>query len=59
VTVNESIDSAPAWSPDGARLLFRTARNRNNASYVININGLEPANLTNNNADDTAPVWSP
>jgi Tol biopolymer transport system component len=59
VTADESIDSTPAWSPDEARLPFRTARDRNNESYVINVNGLEPANLTNNNADDTAPVWPP
>jgi len=59
VTADESIDSTPAWSPDGARLPFRTACNRNNASYVINGDGLEPVNLTNNDVDDIAPVGSP
>jgi len=51
-----------AWSPDGQRLAFSSARNGGRTDiWVVNRDGSGLRNLTPNtpNWDDSAPTWSP
>jgi dipeptidyl aminopeptidase/acylaminoacyl peptidase len=53
-------DSAPHWSPDGARLAFLSDRDSGKAQiYVIDITGGEARKLTTIPQGAGAPVWSP
>ena len=62
LTDNPAIDSDPAWSPDGARILF--ASNRGSPAtdgsdiYVMNADGSNVSRLTND-GQSRAPAWSP
>ena len=49
----------PAWSPDGTRIAFESARDGNEEIYVMNADGSGLARLTNNPAWDGGPAWSP
>jgi Tol biopolymer transport system component len=53
--------SAPAWSPDGQRILFVRVGwgNSNSEILVMNADGSRQRNLTRNPASDGDPVWSP
>ncbi len=53
------VDTSPAWSPDGTRILF--ARWVGNAPdiFVIDADGTHLARLTDNPGQDFEPVWSP
>jgi len=53
------IDGKPTWSPDGSYIAFQSSRNGNWEVYIIDINGTNLINLTNNVADDNQPSWSP
>jgi TolB protein len=68
LTNNAAEDSRPAWSPDGSRIAFTSDRDDGDDEvcvmcddevYVMNADGTDPRNLTNNPAGDTQPVWSP
>ncbi len=48
---------SPAWSPDGTRLAFMTARDGNWEVYAINIDGTGETNLTNDPQHNTFPDW--
>ena len=52
-------DTAPAWSPDGKRVAFTSARSGNWELYLIGAAGGKETQLTNNLAVDVAPTWSP
>ena len=52
-------DVEPDWSPNGARIVFRSERDGNAEIYVMNANGSGVVRLTNNPATDMQPVWSP
>ncbi len=54
-----AVDSAPTWSPDGAKIAFYSDRDGNTEIYVINADGSGVTRLTNNAAIDFAPTWSP
>lgn len=41
------------------KILFNTTRDDNFEIYVMDTNGAQQTNLTNNLADDVNPVWSP
>ena len=55
---------APIWSPDGRKILFQAKRDGNWEIYIIDTDGSNEKNLTNNPASDysplpTFPSWSP
>ena len=61
-------DYSPSWSPDGKQIAFMSSRDghvdpRHGAPtyeiYVMDADGGNPQNLTNNPADDRVPSWSP
>ena len=52
-------DSAPAWSPDGGRVAFMSARDGNWEIYVVDLANPKPRRLTTNPANDGLPAWSP
>jgi Tol biopolymer transport system component len=54
-----SVDHFPAWSPDGSRIAFVTDRDGNFEIYVMNVDGTNTINLTNNPATEFNPTWSP
>ncbi|MGH2944202.1 MAG: TolB family protein, partial [Solirubrobacteraceae bacterium] len=59
-------DSAPAWSPDGARIAFESNADVGGANperdmevWVMDADGANPTQLTRNTAHDEGPAWSP
>ena len=62
ITHNDGIDSAPSWSPDGARIAFTRAAATGIDIFVVSRDGGEPRRLTNMTATGrmaTSPHWSP
>jgi len=60
---HSSTDFAPVWSPDGNKIAFVSVRDGNLEIYVMNADGSNQINLTNNPASDgsqgAGPCWSP
>ncbi len=52
-------DSEPNWSPDGTKIVFSSFRDDNGEIYVMNSDGTNLRNLTNDPSDDVNPTWSP
>jgi dipeptidyl aminopeptidase/acylaminoacyl peptidase len=58
-------DEAPAWSPDGSRIVFVSARQDDwdteltNDLYVVAADGGEPEAVTHGDGWYEAPAWSP
>ena len=66
LTNNPADDRGPAWSPDGTRIVFMSMRDGHIIDfaptyeiYVMDADGGNPQNLTNNPSDDRYPSWSP
>ena len=67
LTDNSDGDADPVWSPDGKRIAFKSDRDGHvnvhgwptHDIYVMDADGSNPQNLTNNPADDWDPSWSP
>ena len=59
VSDTPGIDDAPAWSPDGGRILFESNRDGDREIYRMNADGSGQANLTGNSGQDHEPSWSP
>ena len=57
----ESICPVFAKAPDTPKIIFGTHREEegNRELYLINSDGSEPVNITNNRADDVSGKWSP
>jgi Tol biopolymer transport system component len=49
----------PWWSPDDARIVFATRRDGDSEVYVMNADGSDPVNLTNDIAHDLPGNWAP
>jgi Tol biopolymer transport system component len=62
LTTGPGIDEAPAFSPDGKRVVFsRTLRavSRSSELYSVGVSGDEPTRLTQNGVEDVNPAFSP
>jgi Tol biopolymer transport system component len=60
LTNNSSLDSDPAWSPDGTKLAFVSNRDGGNVEiYRMNADGSGQTRLTTSPAYDADPAWSP
>lgn len=49
----------PAWSPDGAKIVFYSDRDGASEIYVMNADGPGQTRLTNNPSQDLLPALSP
>jgi Tol biopolymer transport system component len=49
----------PAWSPDGRRVAFASAREGSLDIYVMDVDGTGTQRLTSTKEDDGHPTWSP
>jgi dipeptidyl aminopeptidase/acylaminoacyl peptidase len=61
LTTGAKRDSAPRWSPDGARLAFLSEREgvKGTQLYVLPVEGGEALRLTTIKRGVSSPVWSP
>ncbi|MBC8469778.1 MAG: DUF3160 domain-containing protein [Planctomycetes bacterium] len=60
LTDNSRSDMSPCWSPDGKKIAFESERSLRSAIYIINADGSEKKQITNNDNDrDSSPCWSP
>jgi TolB protein len=67
LTQDPSFDDSPAISPDGRQIVFLTARHDLNPQfpnlkyeiYLMNVDGGNPRRLTNTEAAEDHPAWSP
>jgi len=67
LTIDSTFDDSPAISPDGSQVAFLTARhdpdpqfpNLKYEIYIINSNGSNLRRLTNTEAAEDHPAWSP
>ena len=57
LTIHESYESHPQWSPDGTRLLFQGERFGNNDVFVMSARGGAPERLTYYSGSDAFPSW--
>jgi len=47
------------WSPDGTRIVYRSTQTGNRDIWMMNADGKDQHDLTDNPAEDTYPAWSP
>ena len=66
LTNNPAWDGSPSWSPDGKRVVFESRRDGHAMNgiptaeiYVMDADGGNQQNLTNNPSHDGSPCWSP
>jgi TolB protein len=52
-------NSSPAWSPDGANIMFMSSMQGNPDIYVSDANGGRPKRITFSVGVNTSPVWNP
>jgi Tol biopolymer transport system component len=54
------MDFGPAWSPDGTKIVFWSARDNLASSeiYVMNADGSNQVRITNDAAEDRDPIWT-
>ncbi len=56
---DQGSDQSPAGSPDGKRIAFMSQRGGNWDIFVMDVDGGNIVQLTQNRADDGLPAWSP
>ena len=54
-----TLNSAPAWSPDGSQIAFTSNVNGNAEIYVASADGKNARQLTFHRGIDTSPAWNP
>ncbi len=59
LTTHAASDLDPAWSPDGQKIAFMSARDGNLEIYVMDADGTNQTRLTKDATGDTFPAWSP
>ena len=66
LTNHRAWDGSPSWSPDGKRIAFLSRRDGHvmhgiptSEIYVMDADGRNQQNLTNNPSSDSSPSWSP
>ena len=66
LTNHRGWDGSPSWSPDGNRIAFTSKRDGHvigghptDDIYVMDADGRNQQNITNNPSYDTSPSWSP
>ncbi len=59
LTRNRSLNLLPAWSPDGASLVFTSYMRNNPDLYVVNAAGGRPKRLSKHRGMNTGASWSP
>jgi Tol biopolymer transport system component/C-terminal processing protease CtpA/Prc len=57
LTIHESYESHPQWSPDGRKIVFMGNRYGNNDIFVIDNLGSPPRRLTFHSTGDDDPQW--
>ncbi len=57
LTIHESYESHPQWSPDGQNIVFQGNRYGNNDIFSIKANGSRPMRLTHHSTSDSAPSF--
>ena len=55
---HKAFDEAPRWSPDGAKIVFASTRDKNQQIHVMDADGKNLKRLTGE-FKDTNPSWSP
>ncbi|HMI55849.1 MAG TPA: hypothetical protein VK494_06665, partial [Gemmatimonadaceae bacterium] len=59
LTANTEEERAPAWSPDGTRIVFSCRRGGSDFEIcVMNADGTDQVQLTNNSVADLTATWS-
>ncbi|MEM6964435.1 MAG: S41 family peptidase [Bacteroidota bacterium] len=58
LTIHESYESKPQWSPDGSQILFQGNRFGNNDLFLINADGSQLKRLTHHSTNDGDARWS-
>ncbi|MDI3515022.1 MAG: TolB protein [Rhodocyclaceae bacterium] len=59
LTVGESVNLQPSWSPDGTQIAFTSNREGLSKVFVMDAQGGEARRLTADDAIETTPSWSP
>lgn len=59
LTLHPSFDGYPAWSPDGAYIVFSSDRSGTFQLYVMKADGTELRQLIESFGEDVRPSWSP
>ncbi len=59
LTIPEADARQPAWSPDGARIVFQSYLDGNWHLWTVGTDGEAPTRLTSGPFDDREPHWSP
>jgi TolB protein len=54
-----TLNSAPAWSPDGGKIAFTSNFNGNPEIFIANSDGSGPRQVTFGRGIDTSPAWNP
>lgn len=59
LTNNPAEDTTPVFNRDGTKIAFTSTRDGRPQIYVMNADGSGLARVSNGQADDTSPTWSP
>ena len=59
VEVIEPFDQCPDWSPDGKNIVFYSSRDGDLEIYVMDADGDNQRQITDNGTSDGNPAWHP